>query len=70
VLIFVIEVVVKLIGYGFSSYFLDKGSFFDFIIILASLVDLAVSINDKNDKHARILTVMRIFRVLRIFKLS
>ena len=67
VLIFVVEVIVKLIGYGCYSYFSDKGSFFDFIIILASLIDLAVSIHDAN---GRILTVMRIFRVLRIFKLS
>ena len=67
VLIFVVEVIVKLIGYGFYSYFVDKGSVFDFFIILSSFVDLAVSVNDKN---GRILTVMRIFRVLRIFKLS
>lgn len=39
-LLFVIELVIKLAGLGFSGYFMDSFNVYDCIIVLASLLDI------------------------------
>ena len=41
--VFVLEMVLKLIGYGFSQYFKDKYNTFDCIVVILSIVDLVIT---------------------------
>ena len=41
--IFVVEIVIKLLGLGFSEYIKDKFNIFDFVIIIMSAADLIIS---------------------------
>ena len=41
--VFVIELIFKLIGLGFASYFRDQSNIFDFIIVVLSTVDVVIS---------------------------
>ena len=41
--IFLLEMIVKIIGLGFKMYFMDKANSFDFFVIVISTVDLLLS---------------------------
>ncbi|NMO94310.1 ion transporter [Paenibacillus lemnae] len=58
-LIFVLEIVVKVIGLGFRRYFSSGWNWFDFIIVAASLAFLA----------APFVSALRLVRVLRLFRM-
>eukprot|EP00347_Sterkiella_histriomuscorum_P003601 403363663 len=72
-LIFLIEAILKIIAYGFS-YFENSWNKFDFIIVLTSLIDLALSLLSTNSlkflrvgpQLARVLRVARVTRVIRL----
>lgn len=62
--VFAVEVVIKLIGFGFTFYFSMASNIFDFIVTIASIITLfpmaSASIN---------LTAVRILRVARLLRL-
>lgn len=65
--IFIMEVIVKLIGLGIKQYFQDRWCMFDFIVALLSLVQIAIDITAKSDVPA--VNLLRVFRVVRVFRL-
>ena len=73
--IFIIECILKLLGYGFIPYFHSGWNRFDFFVVISSIVDIAVSNVDgfnasflKSFQIIRVLRVLRITRVLRLIK--
>jgi voltage-gated sodium channel len=40
--VFLAEMIIKIIGMGFMSYFRDRFNIFDFIIVLLSTVDVVL----------------------------
>ena len=73
--IFIIECLIKLIAYGIRPYFHSSWNRFDFFVVIASIVDLAVANIEgfdasflKSFQIIRVLRVMRITRVLRLIK--
>lgn len=67
--IFVFEMAVKLLAFGFKGYFRDPFNAFDSVIVLASLVDLVIS-NLNAFSLGGAITAFRAVRLLRIFKLA
>lgn len=65
--IFLVEVVVKLIGLGIKQYFQDRWCLFDFFVALLSLVQIAIDMSVKSDVPA--VNLLRVFRVVRVFRL-
>jgi hypothetical protein len=41
--IFLIEMIIKLIGFGFKQYFVDSYNSFDAFIVLVSVIDICIS---------------------------
>ena len=73
--IFILECILKLIGYGIRPYFHSGWNRFDFFVVIASIVDLAVANVEgfdasflKSFQIIRVLRVLRITRVLRLIK--
>lgn len=67
--IFMIEFVIKTVGRGFihgdGSYLQDKWNYIDFFVVVASILDLAISsINLSKIKVARLLRTLRPFRYI------
>eukprot|EP01084_Bolivina_argentea_P144175 253035_1 len=75
-IIFLCEMVIKIIGLGYKTYFSDNFDKFDFIIVMISTIDLFISllIGTTGDKFAgslsvfRSLKLLRMFRIMRIFR--
>ena len=67
--IFIIEMLIKLIGFGVKGYFIDAFNCFDCFVVLTSIIDLFVS-NILDSKKGGALNALRTFRLLRIFKLA
>lgn len=57
--IFVLEVILKLVGFGLKGYFSDRWNRFDFIIVVASLIFYATPF----------VSILRLIRVLRLIRL-
>ena len=73
--IFILECIIKLLGYGFIGYFHSGWNRFDFFVVIASLVDIAVANIEgfdasflKSFQIIRVLRVLRITRALRLIK--
>jgi len=73
--IFILECIVKLLGYGFLPYFHSGWNRFDFFVVIASIADLVVSNVEgfdasflKSFQIIRVLRVLRITRALRLIK--
>ena len=74
-LVFFLEMALSMIGLGLKAYCSDGFNIFDAIIVFASLVDLGISLQPKEDLEAEeeesggyaFITVLRGFRLLRIF---
>ena len=73
--IFVVEIIIKLLAFGFKTFF--KGSWFnsfDLLIVIGSLVDIiianAVLDESENKRSGSVITALRGFRLLRVFKLA
>lgn len=54
-LVFFIEMILKLLGFGFKEYFKEMFNAFDFAIVIISLVDISLSYS-KISKFVEILT--------------
>lgn len=71
-LIFILEFIIKIIGYG-SRYFKDNWNIFDTVIIILTLAGMVVTFADKNNSynigpHLSIIRSFRIARLLQLFK--
>ena len=73
--IFILECIIKLLGYGIRPYFHSGWNRFDFFVVVASIVDLAVANVEgfdasflKSFQIIRVLRVLRITRALRLIK--
>jgi len=62
-IVFAIEMILKLIGYGIKLYVKDGFNIFDAFIVIMSYVELFMPGEDSS------LSVLRAFRLLRIFKI-
>ena len=67
--IFLMEMVVKLVGQGLRSYFLDKFNAFDALIVAISSLDIVIYYSTSS-RRAGAITALRAFRLLRVFKLA
>jgi Ion transport protein len=68
--IFIIEMVIKLLGYGLKGYFMDSFNIFDCVIVISTIVDICISFISGGDIGGSALTALRAFRLLRVFKLA
>jgi hypothetical protein len=71
--IFLLEMIIKFIGLKISYYFKDLSNIFDFIIVIASWVEIGLFYGLENINNFRVLKALqaiRIIRLLRVFKLS
>lgn len=65
--IFTLEVFVKVLGLGWAVYFKDKANTFDFLIVVVSVTEfIIVSIDIK----LKALQALRVLRLLRVFKMA
>ena len=73
--VFIVEMVIKLFGFGVKNYFGDYFNRFDFVIVLISVIDLLLVSylllsSDVKQRGSGVMTVFRALRMLRIFKLT
>lgn len=68
-IIFIVELPIKLFGFGFRYYFTDFFNCFDAFIALTSLMDIILS-NMFVEMDLGAVTALRTFRLLRLFKLA
>ena len=77
-MIFLTEMVFKLLGLGFKLYLYQNENIFDMVIVILSTADLVIYFYSKDEGHSEadhfgpknIIQVFRIFRLLRVFKLA
>jgi hypothetical protein len=65
--IFLIEALIKLIGFG-RRYFMDSWNLFDFIVSVLSVIGILLE-ETLSVKGASSTNIVRSFRVIRIFKI-
>ena len=65
---FAFEVLVKLLGLGFSFYFSQGSNIFDFIVTVASIVAIVPSLSESINLTA--FRILRVARLLRLIKAS
>ena len=68
-LVFLGEMIIKLLALGFRTYLKDAFNVFDSVVVLSSLIDLVVSLLVESSSGGAI-TALRGFRLIRIFKLA
>ena len=71
--IFILEAVIKIIGYGFMNYIREGWNQFDFVIAIVSVLDVLISVffNLRSLRiYPQLLRVIRILRITRLFKLT
>lgn len=68
--VFLLEMVLKLFGLGFSYYFRDPFNILDSIIVVTSVIDMGLAFSKSESSNANISTSLRGFRVLSLFKLA
>jgi len=68
-IIFIVEMILKMIGMGFKFYFLDPYNVFDCIIVASSIVDIVLTYSMVSG-NTGIMSAIRAFRVIRVFKLA
>eukprot|EP00210_Caulerpa_lentillifera_P004014 g3829.t1 len=67
---FFIEMIVKIISFGWFNFIADKSNLFDGVIAVAGLIELVISSLTNGSGLRGSIYVLRVFRLLRIFKLS
>lgn len=75
-LIFIVEAILKLIGFG-KSYFHNTWNKFDFFVVVASILDVLLKLLENVIKGGNFLTfapqiakIMRVLRVTRVLRLA
>jgi len=64
-IIFIFELVIKLIGFGWR-YFRDPWNIFDIIIVIASVIGLILNQTSDGENFGPQTTIIRSFRIVRI----
>lgn len=68
--IFLIEMIIKIIAFGFKGYLRDKFNIFDCFVVMISIVDIIVSSTLSFEVQAGgAISAFRIFRLFRVLKL-
>ena len=75
-LCFLMELIIRLLGYGIVKYFSDNFNTFDFFIVFVSMIDLAltplptlISGSEEEEGRGGSLSALRSFRLLRLLRL-
>ena len=63
---FALELILKLLAYGFKYYFKDKFNWFDGLVVIFSALDVILSYA-KSTQNSGAITALRIFRLIRLF---
>lgn len=68
--LFVLEMMLKIFGRGWQGYISDRWNKFDFFVVIASLLDLALAPTsfELGQALAKIFRIFRVMRVLRLVK--
>jgi hypothetical protein len=66
--VFTFEMVLKIIGLGAKEYFQDYFNGFDFTIVLAAGLEIALDSDNKGVTALRGFRIMRVLKVIRTFK--
>jgi len=69
-IIFIVEMVIKLIGLGFKEYVSDGFNIFDCIIVHISVFEIVIDILGIEFSSGGALSALRAVRLLRVFKLA
>jgi hypothetical protein len=69
-IIFIVEMVIKLIGLGFKGYVSDGFNIFDCVIVHISVFEMAIDIMGVEFSSGGALSALRAVRLLRVFKLA
>lgn len=67
---FGLEMLVKLVGLGLRKYASEGMNWFDGIVTVAGLVEMALDFSPANNAMGSYLSVLRAFRLLRVFRLA
>ena len=69
--VYIIEMILKMIGFGPRQYFQDGWNSFDFTLVMLSILDLVLSAFSGSDLPfpAPLIRVLRLFRVVRILRI-
>ncbi|GIL50395.1 hypothetical protein Vafri_6622, partial [Volvox africanus] len=65
---FVVELIIKLVGFGLKRYFHDGMNTFDFLVVAVSLAEMIVDLLPSVEGMGA-LSVLRLLRLLRVFRL-
>ena len=65
---FTIELILKLIGFGFKEFIKDKFNIFDAVVVFISLIDIILTRGDDSSYSA--LRAFRLFRIFKIFRVG
>ena len=66
VILYAVEMCIKLLGLGFKEYFMSGFNMFDAILVVISLVELGISDSDTDLSAFLILRGLRVFRVIKL----
>eukprot|EP01050_Picozoa_sp_SAG11_P015764 SAG11_NODE_2081_length_3851_cov_2.513859_2_plen_299_part_00 len=66
--VFTLEAVVKILGMGFQAYWRPAFNKLDFMIVLASILDMAGDIFSDNAEGMDMFKVFRVFRIFRVLR--
>ena len=66
--VFAIELILKLIGFGFKEFIKDKFNIFDAIVVLISLLEIILT--GGGDSSYSALRAFRLFRIFKIFRVG
>ena len=66
--IYGVEMVIKMVGYGIKDYFYFGWNQFDFLIVMASIGGIIGESAGMEGNIATVITMFRVVRVSRIFK--
>jgi hypothetical protein len=66
-LVFVAEVIIRIVATGKRNYFMESWNFFDFFVALGSL--LALTLDSLSDVKIKGMSILRAFRMLRPLRL-
>jgi len=68
--VFLFEMIVKMIGYGFTLYFQNSFNQFDFVVIVISTIEIIINFINLGNVSLSAIRALRVFRLLRMFKLA
>lgn len=67
--VFIVECVIKLIGYGYQVYFNDPSNKFDFFVVITSIIDIVMGIIGNQVQAVNLIRVVRVLRISRLLRL-